>query len=80
MTTDQLVEIMKHLSEDDLECLKRQLEMLIRDKNRHIPDEEKVQRGWDQLLQLSGCVDLGLCRVPNPDREWIYNERIDDLS
>ncbi len=79
-TTDQIYELIQNMPESEQERLKLWLDRLIRSRNPSDPDEDKIRQGWNNLLELSGCVDLGKCLIDNPDREWIYNERLDDLS
>ena len=70
-TAEQVLEIIRKLPSKEQEWLRDQIQTIPKDK---LSDDE-WQKAVDDLLSLSGCVDVGKFRNPLPDREWMYGEQ-----
>ena len=72
MTAKELLRAIKRLPNDEREWLVTQLAGV---PKRAASDEDR-QKAVNDLLRLSGCVDVGSFRLPLPDREWLYGDQV----
>lgn len=70
MTAEQIIEAIHELPKKEKEALRTRLPEILGE-----PEKASQPPKGAGLLALAGCVDLGECLIPNPDREMIYGDR-----
>ena len=67
-TTEQIIDLMKNLPEDELKLLKLRMDELLEEKSRPV-----VKRG-DRIRAVAGALNVGKVLDPLPSRESIYED------